>query len=189
MAHDNPENYQNEYYGGEDEADSRSSGGTPSGIFGFFGGLQPISDLIMRIVVGWAFYASGLTKVASSELLLNILGRDIRYPTSLEPSQTTLMLFQHEYSVPFIASDMAAQVGTAAEIVLPVLLIFGLFGRLSALGLFVFNIVAVVSYEAAQAGAGFYLHVLWGTMLLALIAHGPGKISIDYLFTPKKRRA
>ena len=185
MAHERPENYQNEYYTGNDDG---GSGGTPSGIFGFFNGLQPISDLIMRIVVGWAFYSSGLTKVASTELLMNLLGRDIRYPTSLEPSATTNMLFANEYSVPFLTPDVAAQVGTAAEIVLPVLLIFGLFGRVSALGLFIFNVVAVVSYEAAQVGNAFYLHVLWGVMLLSLIAHGPGKISIDYLFTPKRRR-
>jgi len=187
MAHDNPERYQNEYYGGDDRGGSYSGASTPSGIFGFFGGLKPLADLIMRLVVGWAFYASGLTKVMSTELLMNIAGRDVRYPTSLEPSQTTLTLFEYEYSVPFLEPALAAQLGTAAEIVLPVLLIFGLFGRLSALGLFVFNIVAVMSYEAAQAGAAFYLHVLWGTMLLSLLAHGPGKISIDYLFTPKKR--
>ena len=184
MAHENPERYQNEYYSGNDD----SSTSTSSGIFGFLNGLQPIADLIMRLVVGWAFYSSGLTKVASSELLMNLMGRDIRYPTSLEPSQTTVFLFENEYSVPFLTADMAAQLGTAAEVVLPVLLIFGLLGRISALGLFVFNVVAVISYEAAQVGNAFYLHVLWGTMLLALIAHGPGKISIDYLFTPKRRR-
>ena len=187
MAHDNPERYQNEYYNDNGGANSQSSG-TPSGIFSFFNGLQPISDLAMRLVVGWAFYASGLTKIASSELLLNILGRDIRYPLSLEPSASTLTLFEYEYSVPVLPPELAAQLGTAAEIILPILLIFGLFGRLSALGLFVFNIVAVLSYEAAQTGAAFYLHVLWGVMLLSLLAHGPGKISIDYLFTSKKRR-
>jgi putative oxidoreductase len=142
----------------------------------------------MRLVVGWAFYASGLTKVMSSALLMNVAGHEVRYPTSIEPNASAVMLFEHEYSVPFLDPALAAQLGTAAEIVLPLLLIFGLFGRLSALGLFVFNIVAVLSYEAAQVGPAFYLHIVWGTMLLSLLAHGPGKISIDYLFTPKKRR-
>lgn len=176
---------QNEYYANES---STNTGTVSGGIFAFLNVFQPLADLLMRLVVGWAFYASGLTKVVSSEVLLNVLGRDVRYPTTLEPSSTTIFLFENEYNVPILEPTMAAQLGTAAEIVLPVLLIFGLLGRLSAVGLFVFNIVAVVSYEAAQVGNALYLHVLWGTMLLSLIAHGPGKISIDYLFMPKNRR-
>ena len=149
--------------------------------FDFLNALQPLSDLIMRVVVGWAFYASGITKVVS-EPLINLLGTEIKYPTSLAPTDTTLFLFEEEYNVPLLAPELAAQLGTMAEIILPVLLVLGLFGRLAALGLFVFNIVAVLSYPPAQSGAGLYLHVLWGVILLALVAHGPGKISIDHIF-------
>ncbi len=150
-------------------------------IFSFLNFLQPLADLLVRLVVAWAFYTSGLTKTLSTTLF-SLAGRDVAIPTSLAPTDTTLFLFQEEYKVPILAPELAAQVGTAAEIILPVFLAFGLLGRLSALGLFVFNIVAVISYEAAQSGIAFYQHVLWGLLLLITIAHGPGKISIDQLF-------
>lgn len=168
----------------QDEFDTPSERDSTHGrrptLFADLDGLRPIADLWLRLVVAWAFYKSGLGKVVS-ESLFNLFGFDIRYPTSLEPTSTTVFLFQNEYDVPLIPPELAAQLGTLAEIVLPVFIAFGLLGRLAALGLFVFNIVAVLSYEAAQSGPAFYLHVLWGTLLLAVIAHGPGKISIDHL--------
>ncbi|MFO1351467.1 MAG: DoxX family protein [Gammaproteobacteria bacterium] len=154
--------------------------------FDSFNGLQPIADLLLRLTVAWAFYASGITRVVS-EPLANAFGLNVSYPTSLTPTESTLTLYANEYHVPFLTPELAAQIGTAAEIVLPVLIVLGLFGRLGALGLFIFNIVAVVSYPAGMWAAdgsptpGLYLHLLWGLMLLIIVAHGPGKISIDHL--------
>ena len=44
-----------------------------------------------------------------------------------------------------LSLTLAAVMGTGGELVLPELLVFGLFGRFAALGLFVMHIVAVVS--------------------------------------------
>lgn len=156
-------------------------------LFAGLDGLRPITDLWLRLVVAWAFYTSGLTKVTSN-LLIHVFGTDLRYPTSLHPTFTTQLLFQNEYHVPLLSPALAAQLGPVVEIGMPVLIALGLFGRPAAIILFVFNIVAVLSYQAAQSGPAFYLHVLWGTLLLAVIAHGPGKISIDYLFARLFRR-
>jgi putative oxidoreductase len=55
-------------------------------------------------------------------------------------------LFENEYQVPLIPWELAAYLGTATELILPVFLILGLATRLMAVKLFVFNVVAVVSY-------------------------------------------
>ena len=63
-------------------------------------------------------------------------------------------------------------------------MVLGLFGRLSALGLFAVNAMAVVSYSqvllAEGSEAALAQHVLWGTLLLFLIVYGPGKLSLDH---------
>jgi putative oxidoreductase len=51
----------------------------------------------------------------------------------------------------------------------------GLRGRFSAIVLFVFNIVAVVSYPSLM-DAGIRDHQVWGLMLLVIALHGPGKL-------------
>jgi putative oxidoreductase len=120
--------------------------------------IKPVGDLILRCWVAYAFWVSGLTKIQSWD--------------------STLYLFNEEYSVPLLPPELAAYLGTAAELGLPVLLAFGLLGRFAALALFLFNIVAVISYPDLGA-AGIEQHKVWGVMLLVCFLHGPGKISID----------
>ena len=123
--------------------------------------LTPVADLLLRLWVANVFWKSGLTKIASID--------------------TTILLFQYEYQVPWLSPEVAAYAATAAELVLPVLLAVGLAGRFAAGALFVFNIVAVVSYPALQL-PGKLDHLLWGIMLLMPFFRGPGKISVDYFF-------
>ena len=81
--------------------------------------------------------------------------------------------------MPLLPYELAAWLGTAAELVLPVLLVVGLATRFTAIGLFVFNIVAVISL-AEIAPAALYLHVIWGLLLAQLALYGSGKISADH---------
>jgi putative oxidoreductase len=120
--------------------------------------LSPVGDLILRCWVAYAFWVSGLTKIQNWD--------------------STLYLFNDEYSVPLLPPELAAYMGTAAELGLPVLLAFGLLGRFAASSLFLFNIVAVLSYPDLGT-AGIEQHKVWGIMLLVCLLHGPGKISID----------
>ena len=122
--------------------------------------LAPVSDLLVRLWVANVFFKSGLTKFQSWD--------------------TTVLLFTYEYQVPFLSPATAALLGTAAELILPVLLALGLAGRLSAAALFVFNIIAVISYPDLME-AGLRDHQLWGILLLITLTHGPGKLSLDYL--------
>ncbi|WP_286265718.1 DoxX family protein [Thalassotalea atypica] len=120
--------------------------------------LEPVALLAARFYVGWAFFASGLTK--------------------LRDWDSTLMLFEYEYQVPVLPFELAAYLGTAAEIILPLLLMAGLASRFSALGLFIVNIVAVISLEDI-APAAYSEHVLWGTLLLQVVIFSGGRLALD----------
>jgi putative oxidoreductase len=120
--------------------------------------LQPVFALLLRVYVARVFFNSGTVKLA------NWSG--------------TLGLFQNEYHVPLLPPHLAAVLGTAAEIGLPVFLVLGLGTRAAAFALFVFNIVAATSYPDLSP-AGLKDHILWGTMLLVTLFYGPGKLAVD----------
>jgi putative oxidoreductase len=126
--------------------------------------LTPLLDFVIRYWVAEAFFKSGLTKIASWD--------------------TTIALFENEYAVPLLPPEIAAYLGTATELVIPVLLVLGLFTRPAALVLFVFNIIAVISYPDLSEG-GLKDHVYWGLLLLVTLFHGPGKLSVDHLIRNK----
>lgn len=121
--------------------------------------LSPIADLAVRLWVANVFFKSGLVKIQSWE--------------------STVTLFTYEYSVPYLSPEVAAYLGAFTELFFPVLLAVGLAGRLSAGVLFVFNIVAVMSYPALNA-PGLEQHQVWGLLLLVSLLHGPGKLSLDH---------
>lgn len=124
----------------------------------------PVGDLLLRVWVAHVFWKSGVNKFQSWD--------------------TTVMLFQYEYSVPLLPAHAAAVIATVVELICPVLLALGLAGRFAAGILFVFNIMAVVSYPALET-PGKLDHLLWGVMLLVPFLRGPGKISVDHLLRRK----
>jgi putative oxidoreductase len=124
--------------------------------------LQPLLLLGFRLYVAQVFFMSGLTKT-----------RDW---------SSTVALFTDEYHVPLLSPPLAAALGAATELSMPIFLALGLGSRLAAGVLFVFNIIAVLSYyETLTQTGGVKDHVLWGTMLLVLTIFGPGKIALDTL--------
>lgn len=129
--------------------------------------LAPLADLAVRLFVAAVFFKSGLTKIATWS--------------------STLALFENEYAVPLLRPEIAAWLGTGVELAFPVLLALGLGARFSALVLFVFNIVAVISYPDLGA-VGLRDHQTWGLLLLVSLLHGPGRISLDHLIGRHFRR-
>lgn len=119
-----------------------------------------VAALIARCYIAQVFFSAGLTK--------------------LKDWDTTLFLFEEEYQVPLLAPEIAAYLGTFGEVVFPILLFLGLTTRLSALGLFIVNLVAVVSLESI-APAALYLHIIWGVLLAQLAIYGGGSIAVDHL--------
>jgi putative oxidoreductase len=125
---------------------------------GVLDALQPLAQLAARLYVARVFFLSGLTKLRDWDI--------------------TLALFTDDYKVPWLSPDVAAALGTAGELALPVLLVLGLGGRFAALGLFVVNAVAAISLpELSDAAA--QQHLFWGCLLLGLLLWGPGHWSAD----------
>ncbi len=126
--------------------------------------LSPLILLVARLWVAWVFFNSGLIKYSSWD--------------------STLYLFEYEYQVPLLPWQMAAYLGTVTELIVPVFLALGLLTRPFAVVLFVFNIIAVVSYPLLWE-KGFFDHQMWGWMLLMVAIWGPGLLSLDGIIEKK----
>ncbi|MFZ3585182.1 DoxX family protein [Loktanella sp. DJP18] len=115
--------------------------------------------LALRVFPAMVFLQSGRTKVDG---VFSI-------------KDSTWFLFEHEYALPLIPSQLAAVLGTTAEHVLPILMILGLATRVSALGLLGMTaVIQIFVYPDA-----WVTHGLWAAAFLALIARGPGAVSLD----------
>jgi putative oxidoreductase len=121
--------------------------------------ISPALDLLIRLWVADVFWKSGLTKIMSWD--------------------STLALFTYEYQVSVLPPEVAAPLAATIELAFPVFLSLGLGARVAALALFLFNLMAVVSYPGLSE-VGLRDHTYWGLLLLVTLLHGPGKISIDY---------
>ncbi|HXF07466.1 MAG TPA: DoxX family protein [Candidatus Acidoferrales bacterium] len=128
--------------------------------------------LIGRFSIAAVFWLSGQTKIEG--LAINLVQGEFRLGWP-HLSDSALSLFQEEYALPLIPPAWAATLAAVAEHVLPVLILIGLATRLSALGLLGMTLVIqVFVYPGA-----YPTHGVWATVLLYLIAKGPGRLSID----------
>ena len=87
--------------------------------------------------------------------------------------ETTVLLFQFEYAVPLLLSELAAIIATAFELACPVLLVLGLGTRLAALPLIDMTIVIDFTYQHHVE------HLYWLMMLGLIVLFGPGPLSVD----------
>lgn len=124
--------------------------------------IEPIILLAARLWVANIFWKAGYLKFTTWD--------------------STLYLFEEEYQVPFLPWELAAYIATAAELILPIFLIVGFLTRPAAFILFVFNIMAVISYPVLWEG-GFYDHRFWGALILMNVMWGAGKVSVDAWLT------
>jgi putative oxidoreductase len=120
--------------------------------------LAPLMDVGLRLYLANVFFKSGLTKVRSWD--------------------STLYLFSDVYNVPLLPPEVAAALAASAELGLSVLLVLGLFGRFATAGLFILNVVAVISY-ADLSEAGINQHISWGILLGVLLILSRGNWSAD----------
>jgi putative oxidoreductase len=116
--------------------------------------------LLARISIGAIFFLSGRTKVDG---LLTI-------------SASTYELFREEYRVPLLPPELAAHLATYAENFLPILLVLGLFTRLSALLLLGMTLVI----ELFVYPDAWPTHLSWAALMLLLLSRGAGKWSVDH---------
>jgi putative oxidoreductase len=117
----------------------------------------PLLQLMFRVAVAAVFFKSGLTKIASWEL--------------------TLQLFQDEYAVPLLPVPVAATLAAATELSMPVLLVLGLGARLAALPLLGMTLVIQLFVYPENWAE----HLMWASLLLFIVTRGAGALSLDRL--------
>jgi len=105
-------------------------------------------------------------------------------------------------AIPFFPWHVIVLLGTWAELLLPIMIVIGLFSRIAALGMIVF--VAVQSYvdinfhglEGKFIGSMFDRlpdavifdqRLMWVFILALIVVKGPGKLSIDHLLAKRFR--
>jgi len=129
---------------------------------------QPsLTQLVLRFALALPFWRSGVLK----------------WDGFLQLSDTAVFLFSSEFKLhlpggpyPFPAPEITAFAAGSAEILLPVLLVFGLASRLAAFGLLLMTLIVQLTVPD-----GWPLHITWAAMALGIMAWGPGRFSLDYL--------
>lgn len=138
--------------------------------------------LALRLILFWEFWESGITKFRGSNWFANIPYSD----------------WQKGFPWPFnqISPELNWCLATWGELVLSVMLLLGLFTRFTAVSLIVITAVATAAVHwpaewsglgelwsgyliTAKGGGNFKLPLLFIIMLLPLVFHGGGRISLD----------
>lgn len=115
--------------------------------------------LVQRLGISAVFFMSGRTKVDG---LLTV-------------NDTAFELFRSDYALPFVKPEIAAYAATYSEHLFPLLLVLGLFTRVSATALLIMtSVIEIFVYPDAWP-----THLSWAGLLLPLIALGGGKLSLD----------
>ena len=122
--------------------------------------LSPLYDLAARLYLAYAFGVSGLGRLES-------------YRNGSWDDQ--VFLFTEEHPVPFVSGEIAAPLTTGAELLLPFLLIIGLFNRFAAAGLFVMALTIELTYLSN------FQHWLWMALAASIFVKGGGALSLDTL--------
>lgn len=131
---------------------------------------ESIMLLFVRIALAGIFWRSGQTKIEEG--------------TWFSISDTTYYLFSEEYSHVPLPSDFAAVMATISEHVFPILLVLGLFTRLSATALLGMTMVIQIF---VYPDAWWPVHSLWVALALVLIVRGGGSFSLDAPLLKKTR--
>ena len=133
-----------------------------------------VAPPLLRIALAVPFFKSGLTK----------------WDGFLSLSPAAVFLFEDEFKLhifgqayDFPLPTAVAFLDGAAEIVLPLLLVTGLATRFSALGLLIMT--GVIQLVVPEGWANF--HLPWAALAVAIIALGPGTLSLDHLIEMLRR--
>lgn len=129
--------------------------------------------LLARFSIAAVFWNSGQTKVKG--FAINIVNGDFKLGWP-QLSDSVVDLFIDEYKLPLLAPQWAALLAAVGEHVFPLLILIGLATRLSSVALLGMTLVIqVFVYPGAYA-----THGTWAAVLLYLMVHGPGRISVDH---------
>jgi putative oxidoreductase len=127
---------------------------------------QPsLAQFMLRLALAVPFWKSGILK----------------WDGFLQLNDTAIYLFTDEFKLhlpggpyDFPAPAVMAFLSGCGEIVFPVLLVFGLGTRFAASGLLFMTCIVELTVPD-----GWPVHLTWAAMALAIMAWGPGRLSID----------
>lgn len=121
---------------------------------------SPLWDLAARLYVAEAFWSSGMTRF--NDLINGNFSNQV-------------FLFELEHPVPFLSPEAAAYGATAGEVILPILLVLGLFGRVGAAGILIMTAIIEFTYIHSVD------HLIWAFLAASIFIKGAGAISLDNL--------
>jgi putative oxidoreductase len=129
--------------------------------------------LALRFAIAVPFFKSGLTK----------------WDGFLQLSSGAVYLFTEEFKLHIFGSEIPypfpltmATLSGLGEIVLPILLVLGLFTRFAALG--ILCMTAIIQLTVPEGWANF--HLPWAAMALTLLTFGSGRLALDALIFGKR---
>jgi putative oxidoreductase len=128
---------------------------------------QPtLAQLVLRLALAVPFWKSGILK----------------WNGFLQLNDTAIYLFSDEFKLhlpggpyDFPAPAVMAFLSGCGEIIFPVLLVLGFATRFAALGLLLMTCIVELTVPD-----GWPIHITWAAMALAIMAWGPGRLSIDH---------
>lgn len=165
---------------------------------GWFLGLA--ARFVFASVLLFYFLNSALTKMGDG--FLGFLSPSTGAYVQVLPSLMEKVSYDTS-QVAFFPYGLIVLLGTWGELILPILVVVGLFTRAVSLGMIVFIIVMsyvdIVGHKVDEATIGALFdnpssslivdqRLLWIFVLLVLVLKGPGKISLDALFGSLYRR-
>ncbi|WP_445220178.1 DoxX family protein [Bradyrhizobium sp. Pa8] len=124
-------------------------------------------QLVLRVALAVPFWRSGILK----------------WGGFLRLNDTAVTLFSDEFMLHlpggpyhFPAPTVMAFLSGCGEITFPILLILGLGTRFAGLGLLFMTLIVELTVPD-----GWPIHLTWAAMALAIMAYGPGRVSLDHL--------
>jgi putative oxidoreductase len=129
--------------------------------------MPSLVQLVLRVALAVPFWRSGMLK----------------WGGFLRLNDTAVTLFSDEFMLHlpggpyhFPAPAAMAFLSGCGEIMFPILLVLGLGTRFAGLGLLFMTVIVELTVPD-----GWPIHLTWAGMALAIMAYGPGRISLDHL--------
>ncbi|MFT5419484.1 MAG: putative oxidoreductase [Candidatus Endobugula sp.] len=132
-------------------------------------------NLAIRLVIFRIFWLSVQTKITG----ITIAGQHFAF---WNVTDSTFLLFDFEYGIPFIPSELAAYLGTFGEFFLALMILLGFMTRVAALGLF---IMTMTIQFFVYPDAWWSVHVYWTLLLVYIMRNGGGFLSVDNVIFKK----
>ncbi|MBL4595944.1 MAG: DoxX family protein [Robiginitomaculum sp.] len=146
--------------------------------------LPSFADLAMRLVIARMFFKAGWVKLKDQESATDLF----QYEWLGDENWWMLLIGAEE--IPRTFAMLLGLLATAGEIILPVLLVLGLFTRFAATGLMVMTLVIITLIYPVwtEDGLAYWWndHAWWAVILLALMAFGGQKFSLDHWLKSRK---